>query len=87
MITVITSKGIRMAISLHDVLHGFRQGREMGIATLEDKMMQHMKEICHEPLFQVLLDVKKAYYSLDLMCCKKILRGYEIGKNLQSLLE
>ena len=46
-----------------------------------------MAGIAHEPLFQVLLDVRKAYDSLDRERCLKLLRGYGLGLNLSRLLK
>ena len=59
---IITSINTRLkvVISIHGFLHGFRQCRGMGTATLEAKLAQYLAVICYEPLFQVLLDVKKA---------------------------
>ena len=45
------------AITLHDTLHGFRQGRGMGTATMEENLDQQLARIVHEPLFQVIIDV------------------------------
>ena len=87
MITTIINNRLRISISLHDNLHRFRQGRGTGTATLEAKLVQHLAGIFHKPLFQVLLDANKVYESLDRMKCMEILRGYEIGKNLKSLLD
>ena len=42
--------------------------------------------LCHEPIFQVLLYVSKAYDSLDIGRFMEILRGYGIKPNLQILL-
>ena len=51
---------------LHDVLHGFIVGQGKGVATLEAKLEQQLDEIAHDPLFQLFLDVRKAYDSLDM---------------------
>ena len=45
MITTIINNCLRMAISLHDALHGFRHGRETGMTTVEAKLMQHLAGI------------------------------------------
>ena len=52
-------------MDLHDALHGFRAGWGMGMGSLEANLAQQFVEIAHEPLFQVFLDVCKAYDSLD----------------------
>ena len=75
------------AITLHKNLHGYREGRRVRMATMEEKLDQKLAGIVHEPLFQVILDVLKAYYYLDRGIFIKILRGYGLGNNLQMLLQ
>ena len=53
---------------------------------MEAKLAQQLAGMVHEPLFQVLLDVKKSYDSVDRGRCKEILRRYGLGRNLQRLL-
>ena len=76
----------KQSVELHDVLHGFRAGRGTGTTTLEEKLMQQFSGITHEPLFQILLDVRKAYGSLDRGRCMDILWGYEMGMKMARLL-
>ena len=75
----IVSSQLRSFIVLHDILHGFRQGRGRGTAIMEAKLEQQLARIVHEPFFQVFLDVKKAYDSLDQGICMEILREYGLG--------
>ena len=74
-------------LSLHESLKRFRQGRRTGTATVEAKLVQQMEGIFHEPLFQVLLEVKKACDSLDIKRCMEILLGYGLRNKLQRILE
>ena len=60
---------LKMSTMLHNTLHGFRTGRGVGADTLESKMAQQLYVLAHEPIFQVLLDVRKAYNSLDWERC------------------
>ena len=62
-------------MDIHDALYGFRAGQGKGNATLEAKLAQQLEGIAHEPLFQVFLDVKKAYDYMDRRRCMEILRG------------
>ena len=48
-INTIINTYLRVAISLHDSQHGFRQGGG-GTATLESKLAQHLAGIFREPL-------------------------------------
>ena len=45
----------------------------MGTATLEANMEQHLARLAHEPIFHVLLEVCKAYDSIDRGRCLEIL--------------
>ena len=56
---------LRGDITFHDALHGYRQERGAGTATMEAKPAQKLEGIVHEPLFQVIIDVQKAYDYLD----------------------
>ena len=48
---------------------------------MEENLSQQLEGIAHEPLFKVLLDVQKAYDSLDRGWCMDILRGYGMVHN------
>ena len=63
--SVVVNCWLKISVVLHDALHGFREGRGAGTATLEANMAQYLAGIVHEPLFQVFLDVRKSYDSMD----------------------
>ena len=50
-------------------------------------MVQPILGIFHDPLFQVFINVRKSYDSLDRGRFMEILRGYDLGTNLQRLLK
>ena len=52
---------LKRSVTLYDALHGFGAGRVAGTATLESKLAQQLAGISHETLFQVFVDVQKAY--------------------------
>ena len=56
---------LKRIVIIHGELHWFREGRGIGTATLEANLAQQQDVLAHEPLFQVLLDVHKAYDSLN----------------------
>ena len=62
---VVVNFWLERSAVLHDALHRFIAGIGTGTATLEAKLAQQLSGIAHKPLFQVFLDVRKAYYSLD----------------------
>ena len=53
------------AIQLHEELHGFREGRGTGTATLEAKLLQQLAAMREEVLYVIFLDLTKAYDALD----------------------
>ena len=85
--SVVVNCRLKRSVVLHNVLHGFRVGRGKGTATLEAKLVQQLSGLAHKPLLQVLLDVQKAYDSLDQERCLELLRGYGLGPNLARILD
>ena len=63
--TAVVNCRLKRSVTLHDALHGFREGRDLEKATLEANLAQKLASITHKPLFRVLLDVLKMYDSLD----------------------
>ena len=61
--TLIMNSRIQSAIILHNTLHGFRQGMGERTDIMEVNLEQQLAGTVHEPLFQVFIDVKKAYDS------------------------
>ena len=53
------------AITYHDALHGFREGRGTGTATLEAKLLQQLAAMWEEILYVIFLDLTQAYDALD----------------------
>ena len=61
------------SITYHDFLHGFREGRGTGTATLEAKLLQQLAALREEVLYVVFLDLHKTYDALDRSRCLEIL--------------
>ena len=72
---------------MHNALHGFRGGQGTGTVTLEANLDQQLVGFAHEPLFQVFLDIRKAYKSLDREKCLEVLSGYGVGTSLTLLIK
>ena len=62
---VVVNCRLKMSVALHEALNGFRTGRGKGMATLEAKLYQQLAGLTQNPLFQVFLDIRKAYKFLD----------------------
>ena len=69
-------------IELHDCLHGGLSKRGTGTAIMEVELQQQFAWVEQEPLYQIYLDLRKAYDALDRGQCLKILAGYRVGPNL-----
>ncbi len=69
-------------IKLHDCLHGGLPHRGTGSAIMEVKLHQQLAWVDQEPLYQIYLDLRKAYDALDWEHCLKILAGYSVGPNI-----
>ncbi len=72
-------------IKLHDCLHGGLPRRGKGMAIMEVKLQQQLAWVDQEPLYQIYLDLRKAYDALDRGRCLKILAGYVVWPNLLRL--
>ena len=79
--TVIEILNIRLmvAIQFHDTLHGFRTFRGTGTAYLENNLIQQLIDMREEVLYEIFLDLHKAYESLDRSRCLYILAVYRVG--------
>ena len=74
------------AITFHDTLHGFRAERGTGTAIIEAKLHQQLASVEQVPVFQVYLDLRKAYDTLDRGRTLEILEGYGVGPKVRRLL-
>ncbi len=72
-------------LELHNCLHGGLPRRGTGTAIMEVKLNQQLAWVDQAPLYQIYLDLKKAYNALDRMRCLEILAGYRVGPNLLHL--
>ena len=75
---------IGAAIVIHNTLHRFLVGSGMGTASLKAKLIQHMTSIREEVLYQIFLELYKAYDDLDREICLEILWGYIVVKSVCS---
>jgi hypothetical protein len=57
----------------------------MGTTTIEAKLAKQLAWMEQEPLYQVFVDLRKAYDHLDHKCCLVIMTGYGVGLKLLCL--
>ena len=62
---VVVNYRLKRSATVHNVLHVLSYGRDTGTVTLESKLAKQLAGIAHNPMFQVFLDVREAYDSLD----------------------
>ena len=73
-------------IPFHDTLNGFWAGRGTRITTLEAKMLQQLTAIREAVLFEVFLDLRKAYDTFDQERTLDLLTTYKAGPMTVRLL-
>jgi hypothetical protein len=73
------------SIEFHPCLHGGLPKRGTGMATIEAKLAQQLAWMEQEPLYQVFVDLRKAYDHLDREWCPAIMTGYGVGPKLLRL--
>ena len=76
---------LRMATSIQfcEEVHGFRKQRGTFTAIGETKIRTQMATCNSETLYQVFLDLRKAYDSIDRGRVLKLLEKYKVGPNLR----
>ena len=72
--------------NVHDGLHGFREGRGTGTATLKAKLLQQLAAMREEVLYVIFLALTKAYDALDRSRSLYIMKGYGVGERVRRLL-
>jgi hypothetical protein len=72
------------AIEFHPCLHGGLPKQGTG-AIIEAKMGQQLAWVEQEPLFQVFIDLRKAYNHLNQAKCLEIMTGHGVGPKLLCL--
>ncbi len=74
-----------LSIKFHDSLHGGLAKRGTGTATIEAKLHQGLAWRDQCPLYQIYLDLKKAYGVLDREQALDILAAYGVGPKMLAL--
>ena len=85
-VTGLLKQQFTAVIILHYVLHGFWSGRGTGTASLEAKLLKHLMAMREAVLYEVFLDLQKAYAALDQDSCLEIIEAYGVGPRALWLL-
>jgi hypothetical protein len=85
-ISSIIDSRLQAEIEFDDSLHGFRVERGTSTACIEAKL--HMQLVCaqRKTLYQIFIDLAKAYDTLDRGRTLEILEGYGVGRRIIRLL-
>ena len=87
MVEKIFDTHLRAILQMHNVLHGFRDGRGTGMSIMELKLAQLLSQIDPDRLFLVLLELQKAYDAVDRDLLLITLEGCGSGSRMCGLLE
>lgn len=85
-ISMIIKERLAARINFDDSLHGFRPQRGTGTAIVEARMNLDYSIQQGRALYQVFLDLKKAYDTLDRQRTLQLLQAYGLGPNLLGIL-
>ena len=77
-VTGILNFRLAVAIQIHDALHRFRTGRGTSTTSLEANMIQNLTEIREELIYDIFLDIHKAYCAVYFGRCLEILAAYGV---------
>ena len=87
LVSMIIHVCIQDCIKFHPSIHGFHTGHGTGTCTIEAKMHMQLASYLGHPLYQIYLDLTKAYDTLDHTCTLSLLKAYCIGPHTCSLIE
>jgi hypothetical protein len=87
LVSTIIHLRLQDAIEFHPALHGFLQGRGTGTCILEAKLQMQLAFYTCQPLYQIFIDLSKAYDTLDHVRTMSILKAYGVGPHTRSIIQ
>jgi hypothetical protein len=78
---------LQAVIDFHASLHGFHQHRITGTCILEAILQMQLASYLCQPLYQIFIDLTKAYDTLDCSCTLSLLEAYGIGPHIPSIIQ
>jgi hypothetical protein len=86
LVSMIIHLRIQAKIEFHKAIHGFWCKRGTGTCILEAKLQMQLALFLGHPLYQILLDLTKAYDTLDRKRTLSLLEAYGLGPNILSVI-
>jgi hypothetical protein len=77
---------MKQGIDFDDSIHGLRAERDTITANIEAKLQMQLSCVRRQTIYQISIDLEKAYDTLDRGRTLKILEGYGVGKRIIRLL-
>jgi len=77
---------LNQGINWNKLIHGFRRDRGTTTSIIELKLAISLSQQLKTPLYNIFLDMKKAYDSVYIWNLIKILEEYEIGQKLRRVI-
>jgi hypothetical protein len=78
---------MKQGIDFDDSIHGFRAERGTSTANIEAKLQMQLSCVLRQTLYQIFIDLAKAYDTLDRGRTLEILARYGVGKQILRLLK
>jgi hypothetical protein len=86
LVSMIIHLRLQAVIDFHP-LHGFRQRRGTGTCILEAKLHMQLASYLCQPLYQIFVDLTKAYDTLDRSRTLSLHEAYGIGPHIRSIIQ
>ena len=77
-VVVIIYHHIGVSITLHNMLHGLRGGYGTGNVSLKAKLLQQLTAMREEFVYEIFMELHKAYVALYKDRCLEILEGFVV---------
>ena len=85
-VTSLLNRRLTAEISFHNTLYRFRAGRGARTASLEVNLIQQLTSMGEAVLFEVFLDLRKAYDALDRERTLELLAAYRVSPSTVRIL-
>ena len=83
---IIFGRLLEDSIEFNDILHGFRAKRGMGTATFKANLFQNIAGLYQEVLYEIFMDIHKAYYALYREITLNIMEVYGVDPQVLILM-